>query len=106
MSAIRPAILLGALIALTATDADAGGADRGKKLAEDLCKRCHNIEPNGPFKQYPPSFASIAVYRSGDQICGRIMYPPMHSNMPELGFFLTPNNVDDIVDFVLSLEKQ
>ena len=68
--------------------------------------RCHNVEPGGPFKLHPPSFASIAVFRSDDQIFGRIMFPPLHSSMPQIGYFLTPDNVEHLVAYIRSLEKK
>ena len=33
----------------------------GRKLAEQWCARCHNIEKGAPFKLTPPSFASVVV---------------------------------------------
>ncbi len=38
----------------------------GAKLAQESCSRCHNVEVDGPFKLHPPSFASIAAYRTPD----------------------------------------
>ncbi|MCP4319009.1 MAG: cytochrome c [Hyphomicrobiales bacterium] len=106
MSLIRPTYLLGALFALTATNVCADDPAKGKVLAQEWCTRCHNIKPSGPFKQYPPSFTSIAVYRSSKQIYGRIMFPPLHSNMPEISYVLTPGNVDNLVAYIMSLETQ
>ena len=97
----------GSLLLLTMTSGYADGdAAVGEELAREWCTRCHNVEPGGPFKQHPPSFASIAVYRSADQIYGRIMFPSFHSNMPKIGYMLTPNNVDDIIAYIISLEKK
>ena len=77
----------------------------GAELALDFCARCHNVEPNGPFKLFPPSFAAIAVYRSEDHIRAQIIFPPLHTNMPNLGHILTPSNVEDLVAYIRSLEK-
>ena len=68
--------------------------------------RCHNIEADGPFKLHPPSFASIAVYRSPEQIYGRIAFPPLHAGMPQVGYMLTPENMEDVVAYIVSLESQ
>ena len=78
----------------------------GRKLATESCIRCHDVSMDGRFKQYPPSFASIAVYRSSDQILGRIVYPPLHSSMPKIGYLLTPSNIDDLVAYIASLESK
>lgn len=78
----------------------------GERIARESCVRCHHVEPNGPFKQHPPSFAAIAVYRSEDQIYGRIVFPPLHAGMPEIGYMLTPDNVKHLVAYIRSLEAK
>ncbi len=83
-----------------------GDAVAGRELAQEQCTRCHNIEPGGPFKLYPPSFASISVYRSAEQVYARIAYPPLHVNMPGIEYLLTPDSVDDFVAYIMSLENQ
>jgi mono/diheme cytochrome c family protein len=83
-----------------------GDAAAGRALAEEWCVRCHNIEPGGPFKLYPPSFASISAYRPADGIRAWITYPPMHGGMPQVGFMLTPENIDDLVAYIVSLETK
>ncbi len=81
-------------------------AASGQALAREWCARCHQVEPGGAFKLQPPSFAAIAVYRSPDQIYGRIAFPPLHAGMPQLAYILTPNNIDDLVAYISSLETQ
>ena len=81
-------------------------AANGRELAQEWCTRCHNVLPGGPFKLHPPSFASIAVYRSEEQIQGRILFPPLHTGMPQIGYMLTPENVEDLVAYILSLESK
>ena len=107
MSAIRFFVLFAALLALMTTSGHAEGDEvEGEKLAREWCTRCHNIERDGPFKQHPPSFASIAVYRSDEQIHGRIMIPPLHSNMPQIAYILMPDNIDHLIAYIRSLETQ
>ena len=97
----------GAALVLLVTAAVAeGNVDAGRIFAQDHCARCHNVQPDGPFKLHPPSFASIAVYRSEGQIRGRMLFPPLHSSMPELGYMLVPENIDDVLAYILSLEKE
>ena len=86
--------------------ADEGHVVDGQLLAREWCSRCHNIEPGGPFKKHPPSFSAIAVYRSTEQIHARITIPPLHSNMPSLGYILTPKNVNSLVAYIKSLEAR
>ena len=85
----------------------AGEPQAGAKLAKEVCARCHDVAPGGAFKRYPPSFASIAVYRSQEQIYARIVSPPTHSGMPEVALYLLlPDQVADLVSYIMSLEKK
>ncbi len=96
-------LLMGATFTHPAAASD-GLEFEGQQLAREWCSRCHNVEPGGPFKKFPPSFASIAVYRSSEQIRARIIVPPLHSNMPNVAAILTPDNVDHLVKYIVSLE--
>ena len=78
----------------------------GAELAKQWCVRCHNVEANGPFKLHPPSFASIAVFRSEDQIYGKIAFPPLHISMPQISYMLIPKNIEDLVAYIASLESK
>ena len=85
----------------------AGDPQAGAKLANQLCARCHDITPAGAFKRYPPSFASIAAYRSQEQIYARIVSPPFHSGMPQVALYLLqPDQVADLVSYIMSLERK
>ena len=100
-------ICCGILIASVSSAAFADGdAAKGGEIARESCVQCHNVEPGGPFQEQPPSFASIAVYRTDDQIYGRISYPPLHSVMPVIGYLLTPENIDNLVAYIRSLEAR
>ena len=66
-------VLLPALIAALPQSAYAADAAAGRQVAETWCAKCHNIEPGGPFKLSPPSFASIAAYRHEDDIRVKII---------------------------------
>lgn len=77
--------------------------EMGKAIADEYCVQCHNVEPNGPFKMEPPSFAAIAIYRSEDQIRQRIIMP-IHESMPHYADYMIGGNIDDMVAFIASLE--
>ncbi len=99
--------LLAATILFQSTAALAqGSVEQGKELAAEHCARCHDISPDGAFKTYPPSFVSIAVFRSQEMISGRIRFPQLHSRMPQMGFLLGSDDVDHLVAYIVSLEKQ
>ena len=80
-----------------------GDATAGRELAVKWCSRCHDIGPGGTFKQQPPAFAAIAVYRSPEQIRATIVAPGMHTGMPELVQILGLNAAD-LTAYIVSLE--
>jgi mono/diheme cytochrome c family protein len=95
-----------AIAHLAGTPADAADVAAGAEFAAQNCSRCHDIGPDGAFKQFPPSFASIAAYRSREQIYYRIVSPPSHSGMPDVAFYLLEREqVEDILAYIASLEK-
>jgi mono/diheme cytochrome c family protein len=91
-----------ALILLAADARAAGDAEAGRALAAQWCSQCHDISPGGPMKQQPPSFAAIAVYRSAEQIRGKIFFP--HTGMPEYAQILGLD-ADDLTAYIVSLES-
>ncbi len=107
MLSAKIAFLCGLAMTACASGAFAeGDAAKGGALAREICVRCHSVEPGGAFKMHPPSFAAIAVYRSDEQTFGRIMFPPLHAGMPQIGYRLTPDNVEHLVAYIRSLEAQ
>ena len=100
--------LLAALsvVALFATGSAmaAGDAAKGHALAKEACARCHDVEKGGAFKMRPPSFQSIAIYRREDDIWARILSPSPHSGMPDTQWALSPDQVQDLVAYIVSLD--
>lgn len=78
-----------------------GDPVEGRAVAQEWCAECHDVEPGGRFKQDPPAFAAIAVYRDDAHIRANILYP--HDGMPDVAkvFGL---NVDDLVAYMRSIE--
>lgn len=108
-SAIRGAfiaLVLSSIFVSSAIASDGAKTADGRQLAQEWCSRCHNIEPGGPFKQFPPSFSAISVYRSSEQIFARITVPPLHSNMPELANIFSRENIENLVKYIESLEAR
>lgn len=100
--------VIGTIFALAPASPVFGEGDplQGERLAVELCTRCHDVSPEGAFKQYPPSFASIAVYRSEDQVRARIVFPALHSAMPDVArYLIDARGVDNLVAYITSLEK-
>lgn len=97
------ACILGASVSAAFAD---GSIRDGERAARKSCAICHNVEKNGPFKQIPPSFAAVAVYRSDNQIRNRIFYPDVHSGMSrQLGLVFNVTTVEDLVAYIRSLEN-
>lgn len=104
---MRPITLAPAVAALAMSASPPAFADEalGWALAGEHCARCHDITANPPPKQYPPSFAAIAVFRPVEQIHARIVFPATHTGMPEVAFYLLTNEqVNDLVDYIVSLD--
>jgi mono/diheme cytochrome c family protein len=92
-------------LTLPALADDAPYIEAGHRLAEGNCAQCHNIEPGGAFKLYPPSFAAIAAYMDADMIRMKIMYPDHALLMPQFHTFMFAENLDNIVGYIQSLEQ-
>jgi mono/diheme cytochrome c family protein len=107
MRKISTAVALAAIGAVTAGAALAeGDPEAGAALAREHCARCHNVQPDGPPKLYPPSFAAIAWYRTPDQIWARTMFPALHSAMPQVAPWLfSEEDMDDLIAYVVSLDR-
>lgn len=102
IAALSIPLLLGMATVPAAVAADTAN---GYKLAKERCARCHNIEPGGGFKQRPPTFQSIAIYRTPEDIWARILAPSPHSGMPETMWVLTPEEIQDVAAYIASLDK-
>jgi len=98
---------LGSLVSLLVTfAASAQDNDKGRRLAESLCARCHMNEGQGE-KQGPmgvPSFRAIAN-RSDQSIEGVLAWlrsaPAMMPN-----HHLTQDEMYDLAGFILSLQRR
>lgn len=77
----------------------AGDVEMGRDIANEYCIACHDVSPTGAFKQEPPSFAAIAVYRSGEQIRSRIINP-IHVSMPDYEKYMISGNIGDMVAYI------
>ena len=94
----------GLLMAMTTAPSIAGDAAAGHVLAQQNCARCHAVEKGDAFKLRPPSFQSIAIFRTPEDIWSRIIAPNPHSNMPDTQWLLTPDQVQDLVAYIASLD--
>jgi mono/diheme cytochrome c family protein len=81
-----------------------GDPARGQTLAQEQCARCHDVAKGGAFKKMPPSFQSIAIYRTKPDIWSRIIAPSPHAAMPDMTWTLTAEEVQDVLAYILSLD--
>jgi mono/diheme cytochrome c family protein len=103
-----PGLLLLGLLFLHAWNGPVAAQDAasGAALAAEHCSLCHDVTAEGAAKQYPPSCASIAGFRTPEQIYARIVFPAMHSGMPEVAFYLLgKDEISNIVAYIVSLDK-
>lgn len=105
MKASATALIAFASLVVASASASAADIANGYKIAKERCVRCHNIEPGGAFKQRPPAFQAIAIYRTPDDIWARILAPSPHSGMPETQWEMTPDQIQDVAAYVASLDK-
>jgi mono/diheme cytochrome c family protein len=82
----------------------AGDAVSGYETAKTNCARCHDIDKGAGFKLMPPSFQSIAIYRTAEDIWSRIIAPSPHRGMPDTTWTITPDEVQDLVAYITSLD--
>jgi mono/diheme cytochrome c family protein len=85
--------------------AQEGDPARGETIAQQQCARCHDVIKGATFKKMPPSFQSIAIYRTKPDIWSRIISPSPHAAMPDMTWTLTADQVQDVLAYILSLDQ-
>lgn len=79
-------------------------ATSGHQLAEAWCKACHAIEANtAGTSNRAPDFARVADQPSTTALALKVFLRTSHPSMPNL--VLTPEQTDDIVNYILSLKR-
>jgi mono/diheme cytochrome c family protein len=92
-----------ALLAANSTSSAQGSADAGKRLAQQWCASCHQVEPNAPAKDVAPPFASLGVEKGKDPGWVRAWLANPHP--PMQGINLSRQQIDDIVAYLQSLSR-
>lgn len=90
-----------ALLAASSTSWAEGSADAGKRLAQQWCASCHQVEPGGAAKDSAPPFASLGVEKGKDP--GWIRAWLANPHPPMQGINLSRQQIDDIVAYLQSL---
>jgi mono/diheme cytochrome c family protein len=102
------AVLPLAVILLAAAQASAqvpsGDATAGRELVKAQCSTCHDGEGSPRGRQQGPSLASVASMPSTTSISLHAFLMTPHVNMPN--YRLTPQEIDDVVTYILSLRRR
>jgi mono/diheme cytochrome c family protein len=86
-------------------DEDSAITTPGRRLTEHWCSECHPIEAgNPPFLLYAPSFRDVANDPSTTEASLVAFLTTPHPPMPD--YRLTPEQISDIVTFILSLRDR
>ena len=94
-----------ALTAVFASGAAQADARRGRALAEQRCSECHAIAPDeAAGDPAAPDFADIAKEPSATAYSLRVFLRVPHPTMPN--FVLDPDDIDDIVSYIVSLKRR
>ncbi|HHI81582.1 MAG TPA: cytochrome c [Rhizobiales bacterium] len=98
--------LLAAAILFAAPASAADSTQRGHKLAQKLCARCHAIGKTGasPNTKAPPfrTFEKMWPLNSLEEALGEGIVTG-HNTMPE--FELEPDQIGDLLTYIASLNK-
>jgi mono/diheme cytochrome c family protein len=76
----------------------------GQRLAEAWCKDCHALEATSAgHLGRAPDFFRIANRNSTTELSLKVFLRSNHRNMPNL--IITPQQADDLAQFILSLKR-
>ena len=98
-----------ALLLLTSrTQAQDAQVERGRKLAEAKCERCHAVGPVGKSVQpnATPFRAFMLLYRveEGEEALEETLREAIKSAHPDPRLHLSPAEIDDLIAYLGSLE--
>lgn len=91
------ALLVGTVPAAVWAQAQVGGAATGQKIAASTCLSCHAMSGSGS----AASLSRIAQMHSTTSMSLHAFLMTPHANMPN--YRLTPDEIDDVVAYILSL---
>lgn len=95
-------ILLAAAQAIA--QASSGDATVGRELVKARCSTCHDREDSPRGRQQGPSLAAVAAMPSTTSMSLHAFLMTPHVNMPN--YQLTPQEIDDVVAYILSLRRR
>ncbi len=78
-----------------------GNAEAGKRLAQQWCSSCHQVEPTAAARDTAPPFASLGVQKGKDPGWIRAWLANPHPPMRDIA--LSRQQIDDVVAYLQSL---
>lgn len=96
---VAPALI--ALLVASSPALAAGSAAAGKRLSQQWCASCHQVEPKGPAKDSAPPFATLGAQKGKDP--GWIRAWLTNPHPPMQGINLSRQQIDDVVAYLQSL---
>ncbi len=103
---LRGVLLLAVILPMTAqatAQVPSGDAIAGD-LVRTQCSTCHNEEGPPRGRRQGPSLAAVAAMPSTTSISLHAFLMTPHANMPN--YRLTPQQIDDIATYILSLRRR
>ena len=77
----------------------------GRHLAETVCSTCHQISTTSPSPNpAAPSFVDISRMPSMSELAIKVFLRTSHPTMPN--FILTPEEIDSVTAYILSLARK
>jgi mono/diheme cytochrome c family protein len=78
----------------------------GRHLAETVCSACHQIDAASPTGKNPaaPSFVDISRMPSTSELAIKVFLRTPHPIMPN--FILSPEEIDSVTAYILSLTRK
>jgi mono/diheme cytochrome c family protein len=99
--------LLGLIGLLSSASAQEADLSAGRHLAEAVCRACHQIDatsPNAGLISGAPSFVDISRMPSTTELAIKVFLRTSHPTMPN--FILSPEEIDSVTAYILSLARK
>jgi mono/diheme cytochrome c family protein len=80
----------------------AANADEGHRLARQWCSSCHQVDPDGPMRDFVPSFVSLANRPDRTLAWVRLWLTDPHP--PMVGLNLSRMQIEDVIAYLHSLQ--
>jgi cytochrome c len=81
-----------------------GHVSQGRALADAWCATCHGVPPYSDSVRRDLDFEAIARMPSTTELSLRVFLRSNHNKMPNI--ILKPEDLDDIVAFILSMKRE